>query len=144
VTLDVLCACLPLAAPKSDHQSPLLLARSLTRRQVIVFSFSKRECETRAAEMQALDLTDTEEKKLIESIYSNAMECLSVEDQRLPQITALLPMLKRGIGVHHAGLLPIVKEAVEILFGEGLLRALFATGACCDVRCDDVVRGKER
>ncbi len=37
-------------------------------------------------------------------------------------------MLKRGIGVHHAGLLPIVKEAVEVLFGEGLLRALFATG----------------
>lgn len=25
-------------------------------------------------------------------------------------------MLKRGIGVHHGGLLPIIKETVELLF----------------------------
>ncbi len=54
--------------------------------QVIVFSFSKRECEDRAKEMIGLDLTDTDEKKLIESIYNNAMECLSPEDQKLPQV----------------------------------------------------------
>lgn len=36
-------------------------------------------------------------------------------------------MLKRGIGVHHSGLLPILKEVIEILFQEGLLKALFAT-----------------
>lgn len=36
-------------------------------------------------------------------------------------------MLKRGIGVHHSGLLPIVKEVIEILFQEGLLKVLFAT-----------------
>lgn len=46
----------------------------------------------------------------------------------LLQIQHALPMLKRGVGVHHAGLLPILKEAVEVLFGEGLLRVLFATG----------------
>lgn len=39
----------------------------------------------------------------------------------------MLPMLLRGIGVHHSGLLPIVKEVVEILFSEGLLKVLFAT-----------------
>lgn len=33
----------------------------------------------------------------------------------------------RGIGVHHAGLLPIVKEMVEILFSDGLLKVVFAT-----------------
>jgi hypothetical protein len=44
---------------------------------------------------------------------------LSEEDQRLPQIGALLPMLKRGIGVHHSGLLPILKEVVELLFQVG-------------------------
>jgi hypothetical protein len=38
------------------------------------------------------------------------------DDQRLPQITAMLPQLQRGVGVHHSGLLPIVKEVVEILF----------------------------
>ncbi len=32
------------------------------------------------------------------------------------QVESLLPLLKRGIGVHHGGLLPILKEVVEILF----------------------------
>jgi antiviral helicase SKI2 len=36
-------------------------------------------------------------------------------------------LLKRGIGVHHGGLLPIMKEVVEILFSRGLVKALFAT-----------------
>ena len=31
------------------------------------------------------------------------------------------------IGIHHGGLLPILKETIEILFGEGLIKALFAT-----------------
>lgn len=31
-------------------------------------------------------------------------------------------MLRRGVGVHHSGLLPILKEVVEILFQEGLLK----------------------
>lgn len=36
-------------------------------------------------------------------------------------------LLKRGIGVHHGGLLPIIKEVVEILFSRGLVKVLFAT-----------------
>ncbi|XP_004514332.1 DExH-box ATP-dependent RNA helicase DExH9-like [Cicer arietinum] len=39
----------------------------------------------------------------------------------------MLPLLKRGIGVHHSGLLPILKEVIEILFQEGLIKCLFAT-----------------
>lgn len=31
-------------------------------------------------------------------------------------------LLKRGIGVHHAGLLPIVKEVVEMLFCRGVIK----------------------
>ena len=31
------------------------------------------------------------------------------------------------LGVHHAGLLPIVKEIVEMLFCRGLLKVLFST-----------------
>ena len=33
-----------------------------------------------------------------------------------------MEMLKRGIGVHHAGLLPLVKEMVELLFCRGLVK----------------------
>jgi antiviral helicase SKI2 len=36
-------------------------------------------------------------------------------------------LLSRGIGVHHGGLLPIVKEVVEMLFQRGLVKVLFAT-----------------
>ena len=43
------------------------------------------------------------------------------------QVEALLPLLKRGIGIHHGGLLPILKEVIEILFQEGFVKALFAT-----------------
>jgi hypothetical protein len=32
------------------------------------------------------------------------------------QVEALLPLLCRGIGIHHGGLLPILKEVIEILF----------------------------
>lgn len=51
--------------------------------------------------------------------HRNAVDLLSEEDQRLPQVLTLLPVLKRGIGVHHSGLLPILKELVEILFSVG-------------------------
>ena len=39
----------------------------------------------------------------------------------------VLPLLKRGIGIHHGGLLPIIKEITEILFQEGLVKCLFST-----------------
>jgi len=42
----------------------------------------------------------------------------------LPQIKNVLPYLLRGIGIHHSGQLPIMKEIVEILFGEGLIKVL--------------------
>lgn len=35
--------------------------------------------------------------------------------------------LKRGIGVHHSGILPIMKEIIELLFQRGLIKILFAT-----------------
>ena len=44
------------------------------------------------------------------------------------QVGALLPMLKRGVGVHHSGLLPILKEVIEILFQENLIKACSCPG----------------
>ncbi|ELU35670.1 hypothetical protein AG1IA_10300 [Rhizoctonia solani AG-1 IA] len=48
-------------------------------------------------------------------------------DKKLPQIARMRDLLSRGIGVHHGGLLPLVKEVVEILFARGLVKVLFAT-----------------
>ncbi|KAL1355340.1 hypothetical protein HN51_007391 [Arachis hypogaea] len=36
----------------------------------------------------------------------------------------MLALLKRGIGVHSSGLIPILKEVIEILFQEGLIKSL--------------------
>jgi len=94
---------------------------------VIVFSFSKRECESNAMQMSKLDFNSPEEKQLTKSVFKNAIESLSVEDRTLPQIESILPLLERGIGIHHSGLLPILKEVIEILFQEGLIKVLFAT-----------------
>ena len=38
------------------------------------------------------------------------------------QVEHVLPLLVRGIGIHHSGLLPILKETIEILFSEGLIK----------------------
>ncbi|VEN60766.1 unnamed protein product [Callosobruchus maculatus] len=94
---------------------------------VIVFSFSKKDCELYAMQMTKLDFNTTAEKQLVDEVFNNAMDVLSDEDRHLPQVENLLPLLRRGIGIHHGGLLPILKETIEILFGEGLIKALFAT-----------------
>ncbi|OUC45900.1 helicase protein, partial [Trichinella nativa] len=79
---------------------------------VIVFSFSRKECEVQAMEISSLDLTDSREKFLIQDVFCNAIALLSEEDRKLPQVESLLPILKNGIGIHHSGLLPIIKEAL--------------------------------
>ena len=94
---------------------------------VIVFSFSKRECEAYALQMSKMSFNDDSEKVMVAKVFDNALQTLSDEDKNLPQITHLLPLLQRGIGVHHSGLLPILKETIEILFQEGLIKVLFAT-----------------
>lgn len=94
---------------------------------VIVFSFSKRECESYALQMSSLAFNDDSEKAMVTKVFDSAMEMLSEEDKKLNQIQHIYPLLRRGIGVHHSGLLPILKETIEILFQEGLIKVLFAT-----------------
>ncbi|KAL9339836.1 hypothetical protein Peur_068851 [Populus x canadensis] len=94
---------------------------------VIVFSFSRREVEQHAMSMSKLDFNTQEEKEIVEQVFNNAILCLNEEDRNLPAIELMLPLLQRGIAVHHSGLLPVIKELVELLFQEGLVKALFAT-----------------
>ncbi|KAI8385265.1 ATP-dependent RNA helicase DOB1 [Nakaseomyces glabratus] len=94
---------------------------------VIVFSFSKRDCEELALKMSKLDFNSDDEKDALTKIFNNAIALLPENDRELPQIKHILPLLRRGIGIHHSGLLPILKEVIEILFQEGFLKVLFAT-----------------
>jgi len=70
---------------------------------VIIFSFSKKECEVYAMQMARLDFNNQEEKKLVDEVFTNAMDVLSEEDKHLPQVENVLPLLRRGIGIHHGG-----------------------------------------
>ena len=94
---------------------------------VIVFSFSRRDCEQLCLSCSAMTLTTPHEQSLITSVFDAAMASLSPTDRQLPQITSLYPLLLKGLATHHSGLLPVLKELVEILFGEHLLKVLFAT-----------------
>ncbi|KAJ1346832.1 hypothetical protein KIN20_001735 [Parelaphostrongylus tenuis] len=101
--------------------------RDRTMLPCIIFSFSRKECEAYAISLKDMDFNDDDEKKLVREIFTSAVEVLSDDDKKLPQLGQLFPLLLRGVGVHHSGLIPIIKETVEILFGEGLLKTLFAT-----------------
>jgi ATP-dependent RNA helicase DOB1 len=46
----------------------------------IVFSFSKRECETYAMSLKACDFNNDDEKGEINLIFKNAIDTLSEED----------------------------------------------------------------
>jgi antiviral helicase SKI2 len=39
----------------------------------------------------------------------------------------MIDLLKRGIAIHHSGILPILREMVELLFAKGCIKVLFAT-----------------
>ncbi len=112
---------------ENDIKKLIGLIKSKNLDPAIVFAFSKKDCENNALALSNQDFTIKEEKECIEKIFINAISTLSEEDQQLPQITLMLPLLKVGVGIHHGGLLPIIKECVEILFQEGLLKVLFST-----------------
>ncbi|KAH0630499.1 hypothetical protein JD844_013565, partial [Phrynosoma platyrhinos] len=75
---------------------------------VVAFTFSRNRCDDNASMLTTVDLTNTTEKSEIHVLH-------------------MVDLLKRGIGVHHSGILPILKEVVEMLFSKGLVKILFAT-----------------
>ncbi|KAK8106856.1 ATP-dependent RNA helicase DOB1 [Apiospora kogelbergensis] len=111
----------------ADIQKIVKMIMNKNFNPVIVFNFSKRECEMMALFVSKFSFNDDSEKQMVRKVFSSAIESLSEEDRDLPQISNLLPLLEKGIGVHHSGLLPILKETIEILFQEGLIKVLFAT-----------------
>jgi len=97
----------------------------------IFFVFSKRHVEKCAHEIQVslFEKDDDTPNKikhecdhLIRSKLSNHREYMS-----LPEYTSLMPLLMKGIAIHHAGMMPILREMVEFLFEKKYIKVLFAT-----------------
>jgi superfamily II RNA helicase len=45
----------------------------------------------------------------------------------LPEYLDMVQMLRKGVAIHHSGLMPVLREIVEILFSKGYIKLLFAT-----------------
>lgn len=102
---------------------------------ILFFTFSRRKCEVNALELSRTGkeyLTPGEQREVDEVIEEALATRVpqgsgrhgSVAVQRL---RAMRSLLLKGIGFHHAGLLPVVKDVVEELFERRLIRVLYCT-----------------
>uniref|UniRef100_A0A8R1I959 Helicase C-terminal domain-containing protein n=1 Tax=Caenorhabditis japonica TaxID=281687 RepID=A0A8R1I959_CAEJA len=101
-----------------------------------------------------MDLTTELEKRHVQLFFSQCIQRLKGSDKELPQVLNMRELCLRGFAVHHSGILPILKEVVELLFQKGYVKILFATetfamGVNMPARCvvfDSVVKhdGTER
>eukprot|EP00088_Acartia_fossae_P019600 TRINITY_DN2144_c0_g2_i3.p1 TRINITY_DN2144_c0_g2~~TRINITY_DN2144_c0_g2_i3.p1 ORF type:complete len:1086 (-),score=228.13 TRINITY_DN2144_c0_g2_i3:272-3529(-) len=94
---------------------------------VVAFTLSRARCDNNANMLTSLDLTTNVEKGDIHHFINKCISRLKGPDRKLPQVLTLTELLKRGIGVHHSGILPILKEVVECCFASGWVKLLFAT-----------------
>ena len=93
----------------------------------VAFTLSRRRCDTNAACLTGIDLTTPSEKNEVGLFYRRCTMKLKPIDRKLPQVVHLAELLERGLAVHHSGILPILKETIELLFARGLVKVLFAT-----------------
>uniref|UniRef100_A0A3P9I6U1 SKI2 homolog, superkiller viralicidic activity 2-like n=1 Tax=Oryzias latipes TaxID=8090 RepID=A0A3P9I6U1_ORYLA len=113
-----------------DRSVWLALLHFLSQRQqtpVVAFTFSRVRCDDNARSLESMDLTTSVEKAEIHSFFQKSLSRLRGGDRQLPQILLMRDLLKRGVAVHHSGILPILKEVIEMLFSRGLVKVLFAT-----------------
>lgn len=89
---------------------------------VVSFTFSRKRCDDNINLLSNLDLNTSSEKSKIHLFITKSLSALKKEDQDIPQIVHLCESLKRGIGVHHSGILPIMKEIIELLFQMSLIK----------------------
>ncbi|XP_069775689.1 superkiller complex protein 2 isoform X2 [Narcine bancroftii] len=94
---------------------------------IVAFTFSRNRCDENANMLTTVDLTSSVEKSEIHVFFQKCISRLKGTDRELPQVRQMVGLLKRGIGVHHSGILPILKEVIEMLFSRGLVKVLFAT-----------------
>lgn len=94
----------------------------------IWFSFSRQGAQDAALDcVRSAPARTPKQQDAIEEAIDRALAGIPPEDRRLPQISLLLSLLRRGVAFHHAGLLPPLKELVEHLFSQGYLSVVCAT-----------------
>ena len=94
----------------------------------ICFVYSRRLVETYAKEL-TVSLLEQEQFQKVEAECRHILAKFdnSEEYMNLPEYSMVVKLLQKGIGVHHAGLIPVLREMVEIMFAKGYVKILFAT-----------------
>ena len=90
------------------------------------FCFSRKKCETHAKSIQTT-LVNATEATAIGNLYKSLVRKFDKSVEFSLQAVELYPLLLKGVGFHHAGLLNPLKEIVQVLFTEGLIKVLFVT-----------------
>ncbi|MDR1823728.1 MAG: DEAD/DEAH box helicase [Bifidobacteriaceae bacterium] len=95
----------------------------------IFFVFSRAGCEAavEACRRAGLVLTTPEETRVITEAVERAALLLPAGDLAVVGYQEFLDGARAGFAAHHAGMLPIFKETIELLFQQGLVKLVFAT-----------------
>ncbi len=91
----------------------------------IFFIMSRAQCEKKAEELsRKIDFIPPNKKQEIIQIFNKTVPS---ELRTMASVGKIKGILQKGVGIHHAGMFPKVKEAVELLFASGLVKVLYAT-----------------
>ena len=115
----------------TDRMTHVDLIRALERGEFlpcIYFCFSRANTEKKARELASrTGFLDPARQERARALITERLSLLDPAIRRLETTTELARCIERGVAFHHAGILPALKELVEVAFGEGLLTVLYAT-----------------
>jgi antiviral helicase SKI2 len=98
----------------------------------ITFVLSRKNVEILAGEIEA-NLFDKDEcappieYECRQILYKKLSTKTAQEIMQLPEYNNMINLLNKGIAIHHAGIMPILREMVELLFEKNYIKLLFAT-----------------
>jgi superfamily II RNA helicase len=107
-----------------DKLIDFLVEESFT--PALFFKFSRKKCETICKTVRRV-LLNHQEIAEISNLFDFYMKDYKKTYETLPQYIEVYNQLVRGVVYHHSGLIPILKEIIEILYSKGLVKILFAT-----------------
>jgi superfamily II RNA helicase len=92
----------------------------------LFFVFSRKKCEQLSHSVK-ISLLEHEELNELTQIFEQTMLKYKSTYEHLEQYNDVYKQIQKGVAYHHSGMIPILKEIVEILFSKGLIKVLFAT-----------------
>lgn len=115
-----------------DEPQPREIVDALAARDMlpaIYFLFSRNDCQAYAERLAMMrpHLISEAQAARIEATIGAFVSAMRPEDVQLEQVQVVTTLARKGIGFHHAGLLPVLKQLAEVLFSRGLMQVVFAT-----------------